>query len=107
VRGPADADDPTELVRWIPGVPPLKPTEINNFLQCYDPADPIFTDTYMKPYERFASDAKPVLIMNTFEELEHEALEALRAVNPNVFAVGPVLPRACFGGEEDERFSCC
>ena len=36
------------------------------------------------------------IVINTFDELEHESLEALREENPRIFAVGPLLPPAYF-----------
>ena len=86
-------EDTQDLIRWIPGVPPLKLIEFFSFLQCFDPADLMYS-TLLEAYQRL-NEASSVVI-NTFQELEPQSLEALRQENPHILAVGPLLPTPYF-----------
>lgn len=89
-RSPQERD---EHITWVPGVPPLKVTELNTFLQCFDPQDFMF-DVFLQPYRRLKESRW--IVINTFEELEHGSMDALREENNPIYTVGPLLPPSYF-----------
>lgn len=89
---PPEDSKPSDVLpaRMLPGVPAtLKLGELNAFLQSYNQEDFMFR-LFVAPHDRIAE--ADYILMNTFEELEEETLEALRQELPKVLAVGPLLP---------------
>ena len=91
----APPPDHERLITWIPGVPPLKRSEINEFLLNPDPEDLMY-HIYHTSYKRLPEAT--CIVINTFEELDAESLAALRKDNEavEIYAVGPLLPDSYF-----------
>ena len=83
------------LITWVPGVPPLKRSEVNGFLLNPDPEDLMYYIN-MTSYERLREAT--CIVINTFEELDAESLAALRKDNEpvEIYSVGPLLPDSYF-----------
>ena len=75
----------------IPGATFLKPTDVNTFIQFYDPSDFMF---------HFVTDGFDTLerscwvILNTFQNLEHETIDYLvnKIKLKTILPMGPILP---------------
>ena len=83
------------IITWAPGVPPLKRSEINEFLLNPDPEDLMY-HIYHTSYKRLPEAT--CIVINTFEELDAESLAALRKDNEavEIYAVGTLLPDSYF-----------
>nr|AWJ96821.1 UDP-glucosyltransferase 85K17 [Trifolium nigrescens subsp. meneghinianum] len=72
---------------WISGLKNMRLRDIPSFIRVTDLNDIM--------YDFLGSEARNCLksstiIINTFEELESEALDVLRATNPNIYNIGPL-----------------
>ena len=90
-----EEEEEEPLITWIPGVPPLKRSEFNEFLLNPDPEDLMY-HIYHTSYTRLPEAT--CVVMNTFEELEAGSLAALRKDNEpvEIYSVGPLLPDSYF-----------
>ncbi|KAH9329048.1 hypothetical protein KI387_001156 [Taxus chinensis] len=79
-------------------VPRFSLTDLPDFFQIEDISDPHYE--FINRQRESLRQAKWVLV-NTFESLETEAMEALRARIP-VYSVGPLLPSSLVGGHRFE-----
>jgi hypothetical protein len=82
-------------ITWIPGAPPLRRRELNEFLLRPDPDDFMYS-IYLRSYSRLRETT--CIAVNTFDTLEPEALAALRDDNSplQIYTVGPLLPPSYF-----------
>ncbi|KAI3445744.1 hypothetical protein Pfo_002409 [Paulownia fortunei] len=74
-------------IDWIPGMKGVRLRDIPTFIRTTDPDD-IMLNYNIVQHEN-ASRAKAI-IFNTFDELEEEVLEAIRARFDNVYTIGPL-----------------
>ncbi|XP_057429243.1 linamarin synthase 2-like [Lotus japonicus] len=72
---------------WIFGMKHMRLKDIPSFIRVTDLNDIMFD--FMGSEARNCLKSSTIII-NTFEELEGEALDALRATNPNIYTVGPL-----------------
>ncbi|KAH7423296.1 hypothetical protein KP509_12G048200 [Ceratopteris richardii] len=87
----------SELIHYVPGVPPLHPSLYPTLLHVDSVNDPML-ETARHQFAIFPNCSG--LIINSFEELEEDAYEALREKVPYpVSLVGPLVPSAFL--EED------
>ncbi|XP_028796705.1 UDP-glycosyltransferase 75C1-like [Neltuma alba] len=90
------SEDPESEIK-LPGLPLLKTKELPTFLQpsnVYSFAIP-FMDEHFTELER---DAKPRVLVNTFEALESEAIRAVDKLN--MIPIGPLIPSAFLDGKD-------
>ncbi|MCD9559539.1 hypothetical protein HAX54_017539 [Datura stramonium] len=74
-------------LNWIPSMKGIRLRDIPTFIRTTNP------DEYMIKYliqETERSKMASAIVLNTFEPLEREVLEALRALLPQVYAIGPL-----------------
>lgn len=98
---PPEDSKPSDVLPagMLPGVPAtLKLGELNGFLQSYNQEDFMFR-LFVAPQDRIAE--ADYILMNTFEELEEETLQALRKEHPKMLTVGPLLPEWFFDEGDD------
>ncbi|KAL7105913.1 hypothetical protein ACP275_07G076600 [Erythranthe tilingii] len=67
------------------------------------PDNPMYS--FMKPMmiehmQELEKDPNPLVLLNTFEELEQEAIESLKTKNMNMIAIGPLIPSAFSDGND-------
>ncbi|MQM19593.1 hypothetical protein Taro_052599 [Colocasia esculenta] len=76
-------------IDWIPGMKGIRLKDLPCFLRTTDPDD-IMLNANMKQ----AEDAKRAkgIILNTFEVLETDVLDAIRDRHPNLYTIGPLSP---------------
>ncbi|URE27113.1 UDP-Glycosyltransferase [Musa troglodytarum] len=74
-------------VEWIPGLKNMRLKDLPTFIRTTDPDDIMLN--YCNREAQRASMAKAV-IMNTFDELEQPVLEAMAAMLPPIYTVGPL-----------------
>ncbi|KAK3423550.1 hypothetical protein EUGRSUZ_F00350 [Eucalyptus grandis] len=75
------------VIDWIPGMRNIHLRDLPSFFQTTDPDDLILNFCLVK----FARVKRAfALVFNTFEGLEHEVLDALKAMFPPVYTIGPL-----------------
>ncbi|RYR25214.1 hypothetical protein Ahy_B02g058869 [Arachis hypogaea] len=74
-------------VDWIPAMKGARLKDLPTFLRTTNPSDAMFNYNIVKV--NTAMHAKGV-ILNTFEDLESEVLDAIRAKYSNVYSIGPL-----------------
>ncbi|KAL5076272.1 hypothetical protein RYX36_015256 [Vicia faba] len=72
---------------WISGMNGIKLKDLPSFIRVTDLNDIMFDFLNFEVQNCLRSS---VIIINTFEELEDEALETLRAKNSNIYNIGPI-----------------
>ncbi|KAJ1267731.1 hypothetical protein BS78_07G080100 [Paspalum vaginatum] len=75
------------IIDWIPGLPPICLGDVSSFVRTTDPDDFIlmFNDTEANNCTKAGA-----VILNTFDAVDVDGLNALRAEYPRVYTVGPV-----------------
>ena len=74
-------------IDWIPGMSNIRLRDIPSFIRANNPDDIMF--------DFLGSEAQnclkaPAIIFNTFDEFEHEVLEAIAAKFPRIYTTGPI-----------------
>lgn len=81
-------DDTLETsLDWISGLKDIRLKEFPSFIRVTDLNDIIFDFLDSEAQNCLRSST---IIINTYEELEDEALQALRTKNPNIYSIGPI-----------------
>lgn len=75
------------IIDWIPGMKDIRLRDLPSFVRTTDPNE-IMLEFPMDQAER-AQKASAV-ILNTFDALEHEVLEALSSMYPSIQSIGPL-----------------
>ncbi|KAL5758938.1 hypothetical protein ACOSP7_021549 [Xanthoceras sorbifolium] len=74
-------------VDWIRGMPNMRLKDLPAFIRVTDPNDILFN--FMKSETETALECSAIVI-NTFDEFEHEVLEVIASINPNIYTIGPL-----------------
>ncbi|KAK7385318.1 hypothetical protein VNO78_31034 [Psophocarpus tetragonolobus] len=74
-------------IDWIPGIKKIRLRDIPSFIRTTDPND-IMLD-FVK-WECGRAGRASAIILNTFDALEHEVLEAFSSILPPVYSIGPL-----------------
>lgn len=74
-------------VDWIPGAKGLRLRDATFFVRTTDPND-ILLNFVLRETER-TSRAKAI-ILNTFDDFEHDVLEAMKSILPPLYTIGPL-----------------
>ncbi|CAM8888100.1 unnamed protein product [Rhodiola kirilowii] len=74
-------------IEWLPGMPNMKLRDIPTFIRTTDPNDIMFN--YLGGQSRRSLHSAAILI-NTFDEFEHEVLKELNKMHPNIYTAGPL-----------------
>ncbi|MBA0831417.1 hypothetical protein Goarm_015887 [Gossypium armourianum] len=74
-------------IDWIPGMSNMRLKDIPSFIRTIDPNDIMFDFMGSEAQNCLKSSA---IIFNTFDELEHEVLEAIVAKFPRIYTLGPL-----------------
>ncbi|GMI98055.1 UDP-glucosyl transferase 85A3 [Hibiscus trionum] len=72
---------------WIPGMSNMRLKDMPSFIRTTDPDDIMFDFLGSEARNCLNSSA---IVFNTFDELEHEVLEAIVAKFPRIYTVGPL-----------------
>ncbi|KAI5056880.1 hypothetical protein GOP47_0028698 [Adiantum capillus-veneris] len=89
-----------KLIDCIAGAPPLRLKDLPGFVQpCKEP-DFMFNFS-VQPFTRL-EEAQCAVLMNSFEAMEGDALQAVRQEIPGckVYSIGPILPLDYFSGKK-------
>ncbi|MCO5604074.1 hypothetical protein L7F22_058231 [Adiantum nelumboides] len=88
-----------KLIDNIAGAPPLRLKDLPSFLQPYKEPDFLF-HFFVQPFTRL--EEAQFVLMNSFEALEEEGLQAVRREVPGCkfYTIGPVLPPEFFNGSK-------
>ncbi|KAE8665724.1 7-deoxyloganetin glucosyltransferase [Hibiscus syriacus] len=74
-------------IDWIPGMSNMRLKDIPSFIRTTDPNDIMFDFLGSEARNCFKSST---IIFNTFDELEHEVLDAIVAKFPRIYTLGPL-----------------
>lgn len=75
------------VIDWIPGMPPISLNDISSFVRTTDPDD---FGLRFNILEANGCTKAGALIVNTFQDLEADVLEALGAEYPRIYTIGPL-----------------
>ncbi|XP_015865855.3 7-deoxyloganetin glucosyltransferase-like [Ziziphus jujuba] len=75
------------VVDWIPGMRDIRLRDIPSFIRTTNPDD-IMLDFVTVESER--AKRATAIILNTFDALEHDVLDALASILPPVYSIGPL-----------------
>ncbi|KAM0873853.1 hypothetical protein ACQ4PT_037820 [Festuca glaucescens] len=75
------------VIDWIPGMPPTSLGDISSFVRTTDPDD---VGLRFNIVEAEGCTKAGALILNTFDDLEADVLDALRAEYPRIYTIGPL-----------------
>ncbi|CAI8585581.1 unnamed protein product [Vicia faba] len=76
-------------IDWVPGIKEIRLKDIPSFIRTTDPND-VMVDFVLWECERALKAS--AIILNTFDALEHDVLEAFSSINnlPPVYSIGPL-----------------
>ncbi|XP_022738554.1 7-deoxyloganetin glucosyltransferase-like [Durio zibethinus] len=75
------------VIDWIPAMEGIRLKDLPSFLRTTDP-DFVMLDFIFRETERARKAS--AIILNTFDDLEHEVLRALSSMLPPIYSVGPL-----------------
>ncbi|XP_050240139.1 phloretin 4'-O-glucosyltransferase-like [Quercus robur] len=97
-----DSDDRPSCSVQLPGLPLLATRDLPSFLLNSNPYASA-PATIQTQFEVLEKESNPRVLVNTFDELEPEALKALEKLN--LVAVGPLVPYAILDGRDPSNGS--
>ncbi|XXG86413.1 hypothetical protein AAC387_Pa11g1314 [Persea americana] len=74
-------------IDWIPGMNSIRLKDLPSFIRTTDPDD-IMINFIIREIKR--STRAKAIILNTFDDLEHEALQAMKSISPQLYTIGPL-----------------
>ncbi|KAK7301189.1 hypothetical protein RJT34_12050 [Clitoria ternatea] len=74
-------------IDWVPGIKKIRLRDIPSFVRTTDPDD-IMLNFVLRECQR--SQKASAIILNTFDALEHDVLEAFSSILPSVYSIGPL-----------------
>ncbi|RHN68874.1 putative 7-deoxyloganetin glucosyltransferase [Medicago truncatula] len=88
-KGETFIDDGTldTSLDWISGMKDIRLKDLPSFMRITDLSDILFDFVGSETQNCLRSST---IIINSFEELEGETLDTLRANNPNIYSIGPI-----------------
>ncbi|KAI5077595.1 hypothetical protein GOP47_0007419 [Adiantum capillus-veneris] len=97
---PAEEEDTCKLVSYLPGVPPLHPSNIPTLLYVDGISDPVYA--MLREQFSILQNCQGIII-NSFEALERDAYQAMQKKLPfPVTLVGPLIPSALLEGDVND-----
>ncbi|KAK8259506.1 hypothetical protein V6Z11_D13G061900 [Gossypium hirsutum] len=75
------------IIDWIPGMKNIRIRDLPSFVRTTDPND-IMLNFVATESERSAKAS--AIIINTFDELEHDVIKALSSIFPKLYTIGPL-----------------
>lgn len=75
------------VLDWIPGMRGIRLKDIPSFIRTTDPDDPIL---HVILHDTEQVQRASAIILNTFDALEHEVLEAISHLLPPIYSIGPL-----------------
>ncbi|XP_027341848.1 UDP-glycosyltransferase 75C1-like [Abrus precatorius] len=83
----------------LPGLPSLLPRDLPSFLLASDPTfDPLWVSLFEGMLNDLDGETNPTILVNTFEELEPQALRTVDKFN--MIPIGPLIPSAFLDGKD-------
>ncbi|CAH8351889.1 unnamed protein product [Eruca vesicaria subsp. sativa] len=75
-------------IDWIPSMKNLKLKDIPTFVRTANSSDIIMLNFIVRETER--SKRASAIILNTFDDLDHDILQAMQSILPPVYSIGPL-----------------
>ncbi|XVF67231.1 hypothetical protein PTKIN_Ptkin10aG0103700 [Pterospermum kingtungense] len=76
-----------KVIDWIPGMKNIRFRDLPSFVRTIDPNDKMFNFLLKEVERAFKASA---IVLNTFESLEQDVLDALSSILPSVYSIGPL-----------------
>ena len=76
-----------QVIDWIPGMRNIRLKDLPSFIRTTDPEDPMIDFCVSETGRAKRASA---IVLNTFHELEREVVDALKAIFPPVYTIGPL-----------------
>ncbi|XP_071709587.1 UDP-glycosyltransferase 75C1-like [Rutidosis leptorrhynchoides] len=92
-----DCNEPSWSIQ-LPGLPLLKSRDLPSFCLPSNPYDYVLP-LFKEQLDKLDSEDKPNILVNSFDELEEEALKEIND-KINMIAVGPLIPSAFLDGKD-------
>ncbi|KAL6179457.1 hypothetical protein ACLB2K_050973 [Fragaria x ananassa] len=90
------------VIDWIPGMKGIQLKDIPTFMRTTDPNDPIL---HLILHDTEQVQRASAIILNTFDALEHEVLEAISHLLPPIYSIGPLYLQLNQIPAEDNSFN--
>ncbi|XP_077245752.1 7-deoxyloganetin glucosyltransferase-like [Tasmannia lanceolata] len=74
-------------IDWIPGMKNIRLRDVSSFVKTTDPNEIIFNFNIEQAKNSLRARG---LILNTFDELEHDVVEAIKCMFPRLYTLGPM-----------------
>ena len=74
-------------IDWIPGIKDIRLRDVPSFVRTIDPND-LMLDFILGETKRASRGS--AIVVNTFDALEHDVMEALSTILPPVYSIGPL-----------------
>ncbi|CAH2033612.1 unnamed protein product [Thlaspi arvense] len=74
-------------IDWIPSMRNIRLKDIPSFIRATDPDD-IMLNFFIRETDRVKRAS--AIILNTFDDLEHDTIQALESILPPVYSIGPL-----------------
>ncbi|KAL8525289.1 hypothetical protein ACS0TY_014787 [Phlomoides rotata] len=84
----------------IEGLPLFTSSDLPTFLLPDNPLNPSLSPMMLENFQEHDRNPNSLILLNTFEELEQEAIKALIDNKLNVIAIGPLIPSAFSDGND-------
>ncbi|XP_042513251.1 7-deoxyloganetin glucosyltransferase-like [Macadamia integrifolia] len=75
-------------IDWIPGMEDIRLKDLPSFIRTTDPNDIMLN--FLGSEAQNCVKSSSAIMINTFDELEHEVLDAIASKFPNIYTVGPL-----------------
>ncbi|XP_077245750.1 7-deoxyloganetin glucosyltransferase-like [Tasmannia lanceolata] len=74
-------------IDWIPGMKNIRLRDVTSFVRTTDPNETIFNFNIEQAKNNLRARG---LILNTFDEIEHDVVEAIKCMFPRLYTMGPM-----------------
>ncbi|CAL0312448.1 unnamed protein product [Lupinus luteus] len=74
-------------INWVPGIKEIRLKDMPSFIRTTDPND-IMLNFVIRECER--AQRASAIILNTFDAIEHDVLDALSSFLPPIYSIGPI-----------------
>ena len=91
------------MLDWVPGMPGIRLRDMPSFIRTTDPDDFM---VHFDSNEAQNAHRSQGMIINTFDALEQDVVDALRRIFPRVYTIGPLLTFAGTMARPDAAAIC-
>ncbi|PON95494.1 UDP-glucuronosyl/UDP-glucosyltransferase [Trema orientale] len=94
-----NSENPTMPLSF-PGLPLLTIRDLPSLLTDSSAQSTLLIKFFRAPFEKLDEESNPKVLVNTFDELEYEALRSIGSNKMRLIAIGPLIPSAFCDGKD-------